>query len=180
VAIIIIGISLGTAGKYWQNVMMREKEEELLFRGGQYRLAIEQYYLAIPGRRQFPQNIDDLLKDSRSAAGKRFLRQKYLDPMTGEDFEVIRDLTKGNQITGVFSKSEKKSLKTAGFEEPYKEFEGKNTYNEWKFVYTPQLAPTGMPGVPGKPGGPRRPVGPGWPGGPGMPGGPGWPGRPVR
>ena len=151
VAIIIIGISLGTAGKYWQNVMMREKEEELLFRGGQYRFAIERYYLAIPGRYQFPQNIDDLLKDSRSAAGKRFLRQKYMDPITGEDFEVIRDLTKGNRITGVYSKSEKEPLRTTGFDEIYKEFEGKKKYNEWKFLYTPQQVLPVMPGGPGRP-----------------------------
>jgi len=167
VAIIIIGISLGTAGKYWQNVMMREKEEELLFRGGQYRLAIERYYLSIPGRNQYPQNIDDLLKDSRSAAGKRYLRQKYMDPITREDFEVIRDLTKGNRITGVYSKSEKEPLRTTGFDEINKEFEGKKKYNEWKFYVTP-------PAV--QPGGPVRPVGPGRPGGPvrpGMPGGPG-------
>jgi type II secretory pathway pseudopilin PulG len=151
VAIIIIGISLGTAGKYWQNVMMREKEEELLFRGGQYRFAIERYYLAIPGRYQLPQNIDDLLKDSRSAAGKRFLRQKYMDPITGEDFEVIRDLTKGNRITGVYSKSEKEPLRTTGFDEIYKEFEGKKKYNEWKFLYTPQQVLPVMPGGPGRP-----------------------------
>jgi len=170
VAIIIIGISLGTAGKYWQNVMMREKEEELLFRGGQYRLAIERYYLAIPGRYQPPQNIDDLLKDSRSAAGKRFLRQKYMDPITGEDFEVIRDLTKGNGITGVYSKSEKEPLRTAGFDEINKEFEGKKKYNEWKFVYTP---PAVQPGGQVRPGRQVRPGGQVRSGGPGMPGGPG-------
>jgi type II secretory pathway pseudopilin PulG len=159
-AIVIIGISLGAAGKYWQNVMMREKEEELLFRGGQYRLAIERYYTAYPGRFQYPQNIEDLLKDSRSAAGKRHLRQKYKDPMTGEDFEVIRDLTKGNRITGVYSKSDKEPLKTAGFDEPFKEFEKKKKYNEWKFLFAPQTVPAGFPRravLPGQPGNPPQP-----------------------
>ena len=159
-AIVIIGISLGAAGKYWQNVMMREKEEELLFRGGQYRLAIERYFLAIPGTFQYPQNIDDLLKDSRSAAGKRHLRQKYLDPITNEDFEVIRDQTKGNRITGVYSKSDKEPLRTAGFAEPDKEFEGKKKYNEWKFLFTQPQGQPGQPGqrvLPGQPGNPPPP-----------------------
>jgi hypothetical protein len=49
---------------------------------------------------------------------------------------VIRDQTKGNRITGVYSKSEKEPLRTAGFEERYKEFEGKKKYNEWKFLFT--------------------------------------------
>jgi len=157
-AIIIIGISLGAAGKYWQNVMMREKEKELLFRGGQYRLAIERYVLSIPGRLQYPPDIDELLKDSRSATGKRHLRQKYKDPITGEDFEVFKDMTKGNRITGVYSKSDKEPLKTSGFEERDKEFEGKKKYSEWKFVYTP------LPGTPGAvipaPGRPPVPTGP--------------------
>ena len=143
-AIVIIGISLGSAGKYWQNVMMREKEEELLFRGEQYRLAIERYFTSFPGRFQYPQSIDDLLKDSRSAAGKRHLRRKYKDPITGEDFEVIKDQTKGNRITGVYSKSEKEPLRTKGFEDPYKDFENKKKYNEWKFIFTQQ----GLPGQP--------------------------------
>jgi len=144
-AIVIIGISLVAAGKYWQNVMMREKEEELMFRGEQYRLAIERYFIAFPGRFQFPQNIDDLLKDGRSAAGKRHLRQKYKDPITGEDFEVVRDQLKGNRITGVYSKSEKEPLRTTGFEETYKSFEGKKKYNEWQFIFIP---PTGTAGLP--------------------------------
>ena len=160
VAIIIIGISLGAAGKYWQNVMMREKEEELLFRGGQYRLAIERYFFSIPGRFQYPPDLDELLKDSRSAAGKRHLRQKYKDPITGEDFEVIRDQTKGNRITGVYSKSEKEPLRTTGFEEPYKEFEGKKKYNEWKFLFMPAQGTTGLPGGTVIPGQPRTPTPP--------------------
>src|SRR5574341_712030 len=79
-AIVIIGISLGAAGKYWSNVLLRDKEEELLFRGDQYRQAIERYYLAIPGKPEYPNSIDDLLTDNRTAAGKRHLRQKYKDP----------------------------------------------------------------------------------------------------
>jgi len=165
-AIVIIGISLGAAGKYWQNVMMREKEEELLFRGEQYRLAIERYFTALPGRLQYPPDLDELLKDSRTATGKRHLRQKYKDPITGEDFEVIRDQTKGNRITGVYSKSDKEPLRTAGFDDPYKEFEGKKKYSEWKFLYTPQQVPPGMPGGPVMPGGAGRPGGPIMPGQP--------------
>lgn len=156
-AIVIIGISLGAAGKYWQNVMMREKEEELLFRGEQYRLAIERYFTAFPGRFQFPPNLDELLKDSRSAAGKRHLRQKYTDPITNEDFEVIRDLTKGNRIIGVYSKSDKEPIRTKGFPEQYQSFEGKLMYNEWKFVFTP---PTGMQGLPPGKVVPRPPIKP--------------------
>ena len=104
-AIVIIGITLGSAAKSWQNIAQREKEEELLFRGNQYRLAIESYY-NYQGRHRFPNSIDELLLDSRSPAGKRHLRQRYRDPMTGEDFVLIRDLFHGNTIKGVYSKSE--------------------------------------------------------------------------
>lgn len=135
-AIVIIGISLGAAGKYWQNVMMREKEEELLFRGEQYRMAIERYYSAFPGRFQFPQNIEELLKDDRFPRAKRHLRQQYKDPITGEDFEVIRDMSKGNRITGVYSKSDKEPIRKAGFLEQFQSFDGKSAYREWKFVFT--------------------------------------------
>jgi len=141
-AIVIIGISLGAAGKYWQNVMMREKEEELLFRGEQYRLAIERYYQAKTPL-QYPSSIDNLLKDDRFPQAKRHLRQQYKDPITGEDFEIIKDMTKGNRITGVYSKSDKEPIRTTGFDDRYKEFGGKKSYNEWKFIFTP--APPGKP-----------------------------------
>jgi type II secretory pathway pseudopilin PulG len=133
VAIVIIGISLGAAGKYWQNVMLREKEEEMLFRGDQYRKAIERYYNAVPGRPQYPQNIDDLLTDNRTPVGKRHLRQKYKDPMTGEDFAEIRD-PRTRAIVGVYSTSEKEPLKKDNFPPAYKDLAGKSKYSEWLFI----------------------------------------------
>jgi hypothetical protein len=130
--------------------MARDKEEELLFRGEQYRAAIGRYYLAIPGRNQYPQSIDDLLKDNRTAQGRRHLRHKYPDPITGEEYEVIREQARGNRITGVFSKSDKAPLRKTGFREPYQDFEGKDKYSEWKFIFRtgdqPKTRPTGMSG----------------------------------
>ena len=139
-AIIIIGISMGAAGKYWQNILQREKEEELLFRGDQYVKAIERYYSS-GAQQMYPQSIDDLLKDNRTATGKRYLRQKYKDPITGEDFVEFRDKTKANRITGVYSSSNKEPLKQSNFptNPPYfKDFEGKKKYSEWRFVYSPR------------------------------------------
>ncbi len=147
-AIVIIGITLGSAAKSWQNVAQREKEEELLFRGNQYLLAITSYY-NYQGRRQFPNSIAVLLKDERSPNGKRHLRQQYKDPITGEDFELIRDMFHGNTIKGVFSKSEKTPVKQAGFPEELKDFEGKTQYNEWKFVKEPgAVTPAGLGQLP--------------------------------
>jgi type II secretory pathway pseudopilin PulG len=139
--LVIIGISLGAAGKYWQNVMMREKEEELLFRGDQYKQAIERYYSAVPGRPQYPRSIDDLLQDSRTSGGKRYLRQRYKDPMTGEDFVVIENVdASGKHMIGVRSSSDKTPLKQANFPDAYQDFAGKGKYSDWQFMAVIQPA----------------------------------------
>jgi type II secretory pathway pseudopilin PulG len=152
VVIVIIGISLGAAGRYWSSVLLRDKEEELLFRGDQYRKAIELFYKAVPGAPQYPSSIDDLLLDKRTATGRRHLRQRYKDPISGEDFVEIRnEITK--RIIGVYSPSDKQPLKQTGFPAIYSknlsllkgsypgitignDFEGKSRYSEWKFVST--------------------------------------------
>lgn len=132
-AIVIIGISLGSAARSWQNISMREKEEELVFRGNQYRLAIERYYVALPARRQYPATLEDLLKDTRTPTGRRHLRQKYKDPITGDDFVLIQDQL-SKRIIGVRSSSERKPLKQGDFPDEFRDFEGKTRYNEWLFV----------------------------------------------
>lgn len=146
-AIVIIGISLGAVTRYWSNISLREKEAELLFRGDQYRKAIESYMRAVPGRVEFPQSIDDLLRDNRTAVMKRHLRQKFKDPVSGEDFVEIRDQVT-RRINGVYSPSNKEPLKQANFPDVYRDFEGKKKYSEWKFVATPR---PGQPGSPGQP-----------------------------
>ncbi len=136
-AIVILGIMLGAAGKYWSHVMLREKEAELLFRGDQYVRAIESYYSKPPGGQQpmLPPTIDELLKDSRSTV-KRHLRKKYKDPITGEDFGVIQDpATK--RVIGVKSTSDKEPLKKGNFPKGYETFQGKMKYSEWEFKFTP-------------------------------------------
>ena len=133
-ALVIIGISLGAAGKYWQNVILRDKEEELLFRGDQYRLAIERYSTAIPGRQQqYPETIEKILKDERTPAGKRHLRRQYKDPITKDDFVPLID-QRSRRIVGVRSASDKAPLKKDNFPDPYQSFAGKTKYSEWLFI----------------------------------------------
>jgi type II secretory pathway pseudopilin PulG len=154
VAIIILGISSSAVVRYWSNISLREKEKELLFRGDQYRTAIALYMKAVPGRAQFPQSIDDLLKDKRTAAMKRHLRQKYKDPISGEDFTEIRDAAT-HRIIGIHSPSEKEPLKQVNFPEQDKDFERKTKYREWEFVYKPPPALMPAEGLEGS-GGPLR------------------------
>lgn len=139
VSIVIIGISASAATRYWSNISLREKEKELLFRGDQYRTAIELYYKA---NSALPPNIDSLLKDPKTTT-KRYLRQKYKDPISNEDFTEMRDATT-NRIIGIHSPSEKEPLKQANFPEQDKDFEGKTKYSEWEFVYK---LPPAQPGV---------------------------------
>jgi type II secretory pathway pseudopilin PulG len=141
VAIVIIGISLGAATKYWSNVSLRDKEEELLFRGDQYRTAIGRYFAE---RNVYPSRIDELLG---SNGLKRYLRQQYKDPISGEDFQEIRDPST-HRINGVFSSSDNEPLKQANFPDQDKDFEGKTKYSEWQFVYKPALTPmANQPGI---------------------------------
>ncbi|HUJ18631.1 MAG TPA: type II secretion system protein [Nitrospirota bacterium] len=140
-AIVIIGIVLGSATKYWSSISYRDKEEELLFRGNQYRVAIARYY-ALGGRNQYPQSIDELLKDPRTVDGKRYLRQKYKDPITGEDFAEMREQS-SKRLVGVYSKSDKTPLKQTNFPDEDSDFEGKQKYSDWKFLYV--LSQPGQP-----------------------------------
>jgi len=140
VMIIIIGITSTAVSKYWANVSLREKEEELLFRGDQYRNAIASYTKVY---RTYPPSMAVLLKDP---TGKHFLRRKYLDPISGEDFTEVRD--QYWHIIGVHSTSDKEPVKKANFPEQDKDFAGKDKYSDWVFVYImPVQAPA--PGMEG-------------------------------
>jgi type II secretory pathway pseudopilin PulG len=138
VIVVIMGILLGAVGQSMRIIMQREREKELIFRGLQYRDAIEKWTKKGP----MPlKDIKDLLKDPRSANGERLLRKLYKDPMTGEDLKVLTDPNLG--IYGVASTSNDAPLKKSNFPDILKDLEGKEKYSDWQFVYKKQVSPTG-------------------------------------
>jgi type II secretory pathway pseudopilin PulG len=164
----VMAIMLTVAMPLWTTLVKREKEAELIWRGGQYARAIDLF------RRKYgnasPPNIDILLNE-------KFLRKQYKDPMTEDgEFQLLYAAQQQQQpglppanpappldqqpqgpagarggIIGVVSKSKESSLKL---------FNGRSKYNEWTF--TPELVlgkramqPKATPGAPGGPGAPQ-------------------------
>ncbi|MES2948831.1 MAG: hypothetical protein V4858_09865 [Pseudomonadota bacterium] len=117
-----------------QTQAQREKEEQLLFVGDQFRRAIVSYYNTVPSgsARALPTNLEDLISDPRFPTPIQHLRKVYKDPMTGSTEWGL--VTQGGGISGVYSQSPKTTFKTTGFAPVYKAFEGKTTYSDWKFV----------------------------------------------
>lgn len=172
VAVSIIGLSLGLAGSTWRAVMEREREEELLFRGNQYRRAIASYYNVRHGNAPgfYPNKLEDLLKDPRALQTVRHIRKLYKDPFGEVDFEPIRQGDTANQqkkegttvvgrIKGVKSTSAGKPFRAGGFPPEFDRFTGATSYQQWEFIYepvqqpaagaTPETGVVGRPAVPG-------------------------------
>jgi type II secretory pathway pseudopilin PulG len=141
--VMVMGIMLGAVGQSWKTVMQREREEELLFRGMQYRNAITRWYKPRPGQHQATplRDLKDLLEDPRSLTTVRYLRRLYSDPLTGKEWAVIADPSKG--ISGVFSTSTEKPMKVGGFPDELSDFAGKESYADWKFIYNTATKQTG-------------------------------------
>jgi hypothetical protein len=76
----IMAVLMGAALPVWSHFAKREKEEELIWRGNQYARAIGLFQRKYANT--FPPNVDILLE-------QRFLRKKYKDPITNEDFLFI-------------------------------------------------------------------------------------------
>jgi type II secretory pathway pseudopilin PulG len=77
VAISIMAIMMTVALPTWKQLSRREKEAELVFRGEQYAHAIGMFTRRTANA--FPPNIDVLVQ-------QKFLRKKYKDPITNDDF----------------------------------------------------------------------------------------------
>jgi type II secretory pathway pseudopilin PulG len=142
VAVLAGGLAL--AGTWWEQIAQREREAELLFIGHQYRRAIGLYYDSTPGStKRYPQSLEDLLKDPRQPATQRYLRKLYRDPLGGKEWGVVKGSDGG--VAGVFSLSEEKPIKVAGFRVRDAAFEGAQKYADWKFMHTPAAQPGAKP-----------------------------------
>lgn len=152
VALSVMGIMMGAALPAWHTLALREKEAELVFRGEQYARAIGLY------QRRFANapapSIDFLVE-------QRFLRKKYKDPITDDDFQLltpgggglpgqIADLQsalqqaagRGGGGRGATAPGGQGPGQVAGIvgvtsKSPLKSlrlYNGRDTYNQWVFV----------------------------------------------
>ena len=136
-AIAIMGVALAATGTVWYQASQREKEQELLFIGNQFRQAVGLYYVRTPGgAKRYPQRLEDLLVDLRGQGVQRYLRKIYRDPITKEAKWGIVQAPEGG-IMGVYSLSQETPLKTSSFRQVDKAFDGKSKYAEWQFIYRP-------------------------------------------
>lgn len=203
IGIAVMAVMMTVVMPVWKQMVQREKEEELVFRGEQIAHSIGMFQRKFANA--YPPTLDVLVE-------QKFLRKKYKDPITNEDFVPLTQAqgqasTPGGQanagrgqpppttpigrggnpfggtatpgaavggIIGVTSKSTNTSIRL---------YKGRSHYNEWAFVYTPPATGgAATPGGPGNPGGRgnnpgQRGNGPFPPGGPFGPGGSGG-GRP--
>lgn len=141
VMLTILGLSAAMAGNSWTNLSRRAREADLLWKGTQIRSAIGSYYSKSHGQgagKIFPSQFEYLLKDPRFLQTTRHLRRPYVDPMTGGDWELIKDPS--GRIKGVRSTLAEEPFKQSGFSEENRDFEGRTLYTEWEFVYQPTTA----------------------------------------
>ncbi len=137
IALTLLGIGLMNAVDVSTLSRQREREQELLFVGEQYRQAIRRYYNAAPGaQRGYPTSLELLLEDDRYPIPVRHLRRAYPDPITGKAEWGL--LKAGDRILGVYSLSENAPLKQAGFTRAHEAFKDATSYKDWVFAYIPR------------------------------------------
>jgi type II secretory pathway pseudopilin PulG len=178
----VMAVLMGALLPVWTQMATREKEEELIFRGKQYARAVglfERKYANTP-----PPTVDVLVE-------QRFLRKKYKDPITNDDFQPIyanqqaqqgvsapqgaqrpgqqataTTSTPAPQPVGVTSTGTGQQGGIIGVTSKSKNtsiklYNGRDKYNEWSFVY---IQTTQRPTQPGTTGGQQPGQRPGSPG----------------
>jgi type II secretory pathway pseudopilin PulG len=180
VSLAVMSVLMTAALPAWRHAAQREKEAELVFRGEQYARAVALF--RSKNANAFPASVDVLVQG-------KYLRKKYLDPVTNKEFDVIGAATQnpvpgqpplgGRQGGPVAGRGGPAAQPPAGFtstvsggimgvhsksqETSIRIYKGQTRYDQWNFVFTAANRPGGTaPGAlnPGGPGGAQMP-GPG-------------------
>lgn len=122
-AIVLMGISATVVGKQWTVTVKRDKEAELLFRANRIKTAIARYAADYEVMKATRSNRYPLSLEQLTQKPKRYLPLAYKDPITGQDFELIKV---GAEIRGVKSRSKEKPLDQV-------KFNNAATYNQVAF-----------------------------------------------
>lgn len=176
VALSVMSIVLAALMPVWKTMAQREKEAELVFRGEQYKHAIGLFQRK--NGIAYPPSLDVLVE-------QRFLRKKYKDPVTGDDFlplvQTQQAAARPGGATGAVAQPRpgagNTSLSSPGMTSTpgmgaqggivgvaskstarsLRVYNGRDRYNEWHFVFVAQTQTPGS-GQPGRGGpGARRP-----------------------
>jgi type II secretory pathway pseudopilin PulG len=179
VGIAVMGILMSVAMPLWKQAVLREKEQELVFRGEQYARAVGLFQRKFAGA--FPPSVDVLVQ-------QRFLRKKYKDPMTTDgEFQVLYATGAGQQPGLAPAGSTQRpglpaqappqpgrvgsgpqtpfggaspagprggiiGVASKSKEKSIRLYRGRSRYNEWEFVYSPVAMGPGAPGGETRPG----------------------------
>jgi type II secretory pathway pseudopilin PulG len=132
ILVLVAALSLLLVTSSARQDKQRMREVELLFIGSQFTRALESYAKPIDGAgQQLPNDLSDLLLDTRSGVERRHLRRVYDDPMTGTNtWGVVRDQ---RGIVGIHSTSKTSPLRKAGFSPQQDFFRNAKGYHEWVF-----------------------------------------------
>lgn len=154
--LLVLGWWLAATGQIWSSVAQRQREQELLFIGNQFRQAIAQYYEQSPGgAKRFPPTMEALLRDPRVPFVRRYLRRIYPDPFTGKtEWGIVRAPDEG--IAGVYSLAAGKPLKRDNFSPPDRDFAQADSYADWRFIYRLVAAAPGTGSNSGNPVAPEQ------------------------
>jgi type II secretory pathway pseudopilin PulG len=181
----VMAIMMTVALPTWRQLVRREKEAELVFRGEQYARAI-QLFQTKSGPGTLPPTIDLLVE-------QRFLRKKFKDPITNDDFAPLVQVAGGaaggtaagaaqpgrqggaapqpvggagqrgpagaqpGTTPGAAPVGGIMGVTSKSKEQSIRLYKGRNHYNEWQFLPVARAAAPGAGGsqAPGQRGGPQ-------------------------
>lgn len=134
VGVTLVGVGLTAAVTLWSQVVQREREAELLFRGEAVVRALERFQQDRPGT--LPETLDELVEG-------KYLRRAWLDPMTGRSFRILRAEELVAPATSVLTATRPRPTNPAGEED----WEPADTEAEPQDAAGAAEAPTGITGV---------------------------------
>lgn len=135
VAVAAMGVASAASVSLGHAVIRRAAEQELLLVGEELRQALLSWRAAgLAG----PDELQDLLRDTRSAAIVRHLRRIPADPLTGRQaWGLVRDAS--HAIVGVHSLAPGRPIKRDAFEAiSQRGFAEADSYAQWVFGVGPR------------------------------------------
>ena len=151
--IVLMGLMAAAAATTWTFLGQRDKEEQLLFVGGEYRAALGRYAVAHARQPQpYPTSLAQLLGGDDRQVPVRYLRRLYVDPMTGNaDWGLVKSPQGG--ITAIYSLSDLRQIRSRsvpGSADLGIAFAQAKSYRDWVFAGSAATGAAGAQGpIPG-------------------------------